>query len=52
MTKTDRDSVTVTRTVKRLSFLAAMAITLAMVGVLQPTTLEAGTLFSGWLLLP
>lgn len=43
------------RTIKRLTFLAllaAIAITLAMVRVLQPTTIEADILFSGWLLLP
>lgn len=53
MTTTDQDSGT--RTFKRLSFLAllvAMAISLAMVRALQPATLKAGLLFSGWLLLP
>ena len=42
-------------TIRRLSFLvllAATAITLAMMRVLQPTTLKADLLFSSWLLLP
>lgn len=51
MTQIDRDAGS--RTIKRLSFLAllvATVTTLAMARVLQPTTIEADILFSGWLL--
>lgn len=50
-----RDTDSGTRTAKRLAYLAvaaALPATLAMVMVLRPATLEAGVLFSAWLLLP
>jgi|GEM_PF-1390461 len=55
MTKTSLHIETGTRIAKRLAFLTlllATILTLAMVRVLQPTTLKAGMLFSAWLLLP
>lgn len=55
MTKTSLHIETGTRTAKRLTFLTlllATILTLAMVRVLHPNTLEADILFSAWLLLP
>lgn len=55
MTKTSLNTDNSVRMLKRLALLmqlVAVGLTLAMVRVLHPNTLEADMLFSAWLLLP